>query len=59
MSKIEKQKIAQMQAAYDEFTLQMRDLEKQGNHLVNQAFKKVDHKNIQQALDEVKKIAEK
>ncbi|MBT5338452.1 hypothetical protein HN858_04315 [Candidatus Falkowbacteria bacterium] len=58
MSEIDKQKIAQMQAAYDEFVLQMRDLEKQGNHLVNQAFKKVDHEDIQQVLDEVKKISE-
>lgn len=46
-----------MQAAFDEFVLQMNALQKNADDLVRESLKKIDAEKIAAALAEVKKAA--
>jgi hypothetical protein len=52
----QKEIVAKMQAAYDEFTSHMRVLEQEGSELVKATLSEIDQSKISAALEKIKNL---
>jgi len=53
-----KKKIAEPQAIYAEFVKKLNELKTKRNKIINNITKRIEKKNIKEALDKLKKIGE-
>jgi len=53
-----KKKIAELQAIYAEFVKKLNELKTKRNKIINNITKRIEKKNIKEALDKLKKIGE-